>query len=267
MIRRREFIAGLGGTAAWLLAAGAQRAMPVIGFLTGNASNDNEMVVPPFRRGIGEQGYVEGHNVEILYRVPEISYDRLRLRALAADLVRRRPAVIFAFGTTASLAAKEATDAISVVFANALDPVQAGLVASLNRPGGNVTGVTTLIVELATKRLELLHEIAPKATSIGYLNNPSVSAVDEPSITALETAARAFGVRLVTATASTPSEIERAFARACRRGYRCAHSWYLLFRTARSSLRVDRPLCASRDVRLPRDGRGRWSYKLRGKHP
>ena len=210
MIRRREFIAGLGGTAAWLLAAGAQRAMPVIGFLTGNASNDNEMVVPPFRRGIGEQGYVEGHNVEILYRVPEISYDRLRLRALAADLVRRRPAVIFAFGTTASLAAKEATDAISVVFANALDPVQAGLVASLNRPGGNVTGVTTLIVELATKRLELLHEIAPKATSIGYLNNPSVSAV--PSITALETAARAFGVRLVTATASTPSEIERAFA-------------------------------------------------------
>jgi len=186
--------------------------MPVIGFLTGNASNDNEMVVPPFRRGIGEQGYVEGHNVEILYRVPEISYDRLRLRALAADLVRRRPAVIFAFGTTASLAAKEATDAIPVVFANALDPVQAGLVASLNRPGGNVTGVTTLIVELATKRLELLHEIAPKATSIGYLNNPSVSAVDEPSITALETAARAFGVRLVTATASTPSEIERAFA-------------------------------------------------------
>ena len=114
MIRRRDFITLLGAAAAWPLAAGAQRAMPVIGFLTGNASNDNEMVVPPFRRGIGEQGYVEGHNVEILYRVPEISYDRLRLRALAADLVRRRPAVIFAFGTTASLAAKEATDAIPV---------------------------------------------------------------------------------------------------------------------------------------------------------
>jgi putative ABC transport system substrate-binding protein len=213
MIRRREFITLLGGAAAWPLAAAAQqRPLPVIGYLSGNSDEETEWVYAPFQRGIGEQGYVEGRNVEILRRNPEIAYDRLRLRELAADLVRRRVAIIFAFNSFAALAAKEATTTIPIVFAVGSDPIQTGLVAGLNRPGENVTGITDRIVEVTAKRLQLLHEIVPAAASIGYINYPSISAVDEPSIMALETAARTLGVRLVTANASTPSEIERAFA-------------------------------------------------------
>ena len=165
-----------------------------------------------FRRGLGEQGYVEGHNVEILRRDQPFPYDRMP--ELAADLVGRGVAVISAWGTPPALAAKKATSTIPIIFMVGTDPVQAGLVASLNRPGGNATGTTDLLIELLPKRLELLHEITPGAISIGYLyyHSPSGSAVDEPSIMAVETAARILGVRLVTAEAGTASEIERAFA-------------------------------------------------------
>jgi putative ABC transport system substrate-binding protein len=215
MIRRRDFITLLGGAAAWPLAARAQQPrLPVIGYLSSNQESDesgDNGAVAAFRRGIGEQGYVEGRNVEILYRYAENQYDHLP--ELAADLVRRRVAVIFCFGTLASLAAKKATATIPIVFSTGADPVDAGLVASLNRPGGNVTGTAYLVVELAAKRLELLHEIAPAAKSIGYLHFPGFAAADDPAITGVvETAARTLGVRLVTASASSASKIERAFA-------------------------------------------------------
>jgi putative ABC transport system substrate-binding protein len=212
MIRRREFITLLSGAAAWPLAARAQQgALPVIGYLSGVVENENGSVVAAFRRGIGEQGYVEGRNVEILYRYAENQYDRLP--DLAADLVRRRVVVIFANYGPASLAAKKATATIPIVFYAGVDPVQAGLVATLNRPGGNVTGVTDFDVELTAKRLQLLHDIAPAATSIGYLHFPVNPSVDDAAITGVvETAARTLGVRLVTASASSASGVERAFA-------------------------------------------------------
>jgi putative ABC transport system substrate-binding protein len=219
-MRRREFITLLGGAAAWPLAARAQqRTLPVIGYLSSNESDESgdNRAAAALRRGLGEQGYVEGRNVEILYRYAENQYDLLP--ELAADLVRRRVAVIFCPTTPASLAAKKATATIPIVFSIGSDPVQAGLVASLNRPGGNVTGMAYLVVELAAKRLELLHEIAPAAKSIGYLYNPNYSAaVEERSIQALETAAGTLGLRLVTAKATTASEIEGAFAMLVREG-------------------------------------------------
>jgi putative ABC transport system substrate-binding protein len=145
-IRRREFIAGLGGAAVAspFVARAQQRPLPVIGYLSGNEENDSGFLVAPFRQGLSEQGYVEGRNVEILYRYPEIQYTRLR--ELVTDLVRRRVTIIFAFGLPTALAA----------IVTAADPVSAGLVANLNRPGGNVTGMTNLIVELGSKRIELL---------------------------------------------------------------------------------------------------------------
>jgi putative ABC transport system substrate-binding protein len=213
-LRRREFIAGLGGVAAWPLATGAQERLPVIGYLSSNQENEesgDNGSIAALRRGIGEQGYVEGRNVEILYRYAENQYDRLP--ELATDLVRRRVAVIFCDTTPASLAAKKATATIPIVFAVGADPIQAGLVASLNRPAENATGTAYFVVELAAKRLELLHEIAPAAKSIGYLYNPNYSAaIEEPSIKALETAAGTLGLRLVTAKVTTASEIEGAFA-------------------------------------------------------
>ena len=217
MIRRRDFIVGLGA-AAWPLAARAQqRPMPVIGYLSDVVENENGSVVAAFRRGIGEQGFVEGRNVEVLYRFAENKNERLP--DLAADLVRRRVAVIFANYGPTSLAAKKATATIPIVFYAGVDPVQAGLVATLNRPGGNVTGVTDFNVELTAKRLQLLHDIAPAATSIGYLRFPVNPAVDDAAITdVVETAARTLGVRLVTASASSASELERAFAVLVREG-------------------------------------------------
>jgi putative ABC transport system substrate-binding protein len=187
-----------------------QRALPVIGFL----SSGDQTLVAAFRRGIGEQGYVEGENVEVLYRYAETQYDRLP--GFAADLVRRRVAVIFAWGLRSALAAKAATTTTPIVFSTGADPVEARLVASLNRPGGNVTGAVFLSSELAAKRLELLREIVPTAPSTGYLYNPAEQsegfAFSVAEIKVLEAAARALSVRVVTAKASTPSEIETAFA-------------------------------------------------------
>jgi putative ABC transport system substrate-binding protein len=206
MMRRREFIAGLGVAAAWPLVARAQQGLPVIGVLP---TPPDAAVIAPFHKGLGEQGYVEGGNVEILYPAAQLRNEGLP--QWAAELARRRVAVIFAFSADSALAAKSATETIPIVFATGADPVELGLVASLNRPGGNVTGVSYLATELVAKRLALLHEIAPAETSIGYLVNP-IGAQTAAQAREANIAARTLGVRLVTLNASTPCDIERDFA-------------------------------------------------------
>src|SRR5271155_5133494 len=200
-MRRREFIAGLGSTAALpVVARGQQRAVPVIGYL--NAALENESFTAAFRQGLAEQGYAEGRNVEILYRWAENQYDRLP--ALAADLVGRRVAVIFASGGESSaLAAKSATETIPIVFRNGADPVELGLVASINRPDSNVTGVYDLIRKLNAKRLDLLRKIVPATNSISLLLNPTGTQVEVETREA-EVAAGILGVRLMIVNASSP---------------------------------------------------------------
>jgi putative ABC transport system substrate-binding protein len=211
-MRRREFIAGLGGTAAWPVVAQAQQpAMPMIGFLSvDHERHEAEYVLPAFHQGLREQGYVEGRNVEILYRWAGLAYDRLP--ELAADLARRPVAVIVATGgTPVALAAKAATATIPIVIAGGGDPVALGLVASLNRPGGNVTGVSFLTVQVIAKRLELLRQLVPTATTIGLLVNPRSPQVANETAEA-ERAARVLNVQLLVANASTPDELERTFS-------------------------------------------------------
>jgi putative ABC transport system substrate-binding protein len=192
------------------VALSQQSAKPVIGYLSAGTEIGGIDTTAAFRAGLGEQGFVEGPSVEILYRYAETHYDRLP--ALATDLARRGVFVIVATGGNVSaLAAKSATTTIPIVFATAADPVELGLVASLNRPGGNLTGATFLIESVLTKRLELLHAMVPAASSIGFLVNPTNTTV-EAQVKEVENAARVLGVRLVILNVSTPSDIEAVFA-------------------------------------------------------
>jgi putative ABC transport system substrate-binding protein len=210
MIRRRECVTLLGGAAAWPLAArGQQAGMPVIGFLNSASASNYTHPVAAFRRGLSEAGYVEDRNVRVEYRWAEGRYDQLP--ALVADLVRRRVAVISAFGVPSVLAAKNGSMMIPIVFSAAVDPVGIGLVASLSRPGGNVTGITNLNWEVGPKRVELLHEAVPTVTVMaGLVNpaNPSAGAISREG----EAAAHSLGLEFHVLYASTEREVEEAFA-------------------------------------------------------
>jgi ABC-type uncharacterized transport system substrate-binding protein len=208
---RREFITLIGGAAAFPLAARAQQpGVPVIGFLTTLGRNDRPNLAEAFRRGLSETGYIEGRNVAIEYRFAENQHDRLP--ALAADLVGRKVAVIVATGGGNSvLAAKGATTTIPIVFTFGSDPVLAGFVASLNRPGGNITGVSFFGTLLSGKALGLLHELVPNAAVIALLANPKIQE-SAGTVSDAQEAARTLGLQLAVFNASTPSEIDTAFA-------------------------------------------------------
>ncbi|MFL5096886.1 MAG: ABC transporter substrate-binding protein, partial [Xanthobacteraceae bacterium] len=210
-MNRRELITLFGSAVAWPLPARAQQsAMPVVGFLHSSTPGGYAPRVAAFRQGLNEAGYIEGRNVTIEYRWAEGHHDRLP--ELAADLVRRKVTVIAATTTPAALAAKAATATIPVVFEMASDPLKLGLVASLNRPGGNLTGVTSLNVEVAPKRLELLHELIPTATTFALLVNSSNPTLAEPTTRDIRASARTLGVQLDVVSATTDDEIDDAFA-------------------------------------------------------
>src|SRR5262245_11191288 len=210
-MRRREFITLLGGTAAaWPLAARAQQtSMPVIGFLNTGSADGYRPMTAAFRQGLQESGYVDGQNVTIEYRWAEGRTDRLP--EMAADLVHRKVTVIAATSAPAALAAKAATTTIPIVFETAGDPVRLGLIASLSRPGGNVTGVANLNAEVTPKRLELLHELVPTATVIPLLVNPTNTALTESVLRASQAAAQVLGLKLHVLNASSEHEFDGVF--------------------------------------------------------
>ena len=211
-LRRRQFLTLLGGAAvAWPIAARAQQpTMPVIGFLSSRSPNESGSAVAAFRQGLAEIGYAEGKNVDIAFHWAEGRYDRLT--KLAADLTRRPVAVIFATGgNPAAFAAKVTTTTIPIVFITGSDPVEVGLVASLNHPGSNVTGVSLFTSLLVAKRLELLRELVPAATIIGFLVNPNNSNAQLDTRVAHDAAAR-FGQQLVDISARSEEDINAAFA-------------------------------------------------------
>jgi putative tryptophan/tyrosine transport system substrate-binding protein len=210
-IRRREFITLLGGAAAWPLAARAQQpSMPVIGFLHPTSLDAYADRLRPFREGLKDAGFIERENVAIEYRWAENQMDRLP--ALAAELARRQVAVIAAPGPPAALAAKAATTTIPIVFLMNEDPVRLGLVASLARPGGNLTGINIFSAELAAKRLDLLRELVPGAAHVGVLVNPVNATTTESTLRDVEPAARAIGLQIQVLNANTSREIDAAFA-------------------------------------------------------
>jgi putative ABC transport system substrate-binding protein len=211
-MKRREFVTLLAGAAVtWPLSARAQQPLLVIGFLSNASPDLYAFRLRAFRQGLKEAGYVEGQNVAIEYRWAEGQNDRLPV--LAAELVRRQVDVIVAGGGTPSaVAAKAATATIPIVFAVAVDPVKIGFVASLNRPGGNLTGITDLNVEVGPKRLELLHELLPTATTIALLVNPTSPSLAEPFERALKAAASTLGLQLHVLQASTEQDFDRVFA-------------------------------------------------------
>jgi putative ABC transport system substrate-binding protein len=210
-VGRREFITLLGGAAAaWPVAARAQQApLPVLGYLSVGSPSTRGRIVVAFQQGLNESGYTLGRNVAIEYRWAESRYDRLP--GLAAELVRRQVAVIATGGGPSAPAAKAATSTIPIVFAVGVDPVESGLVLSLSRPGGNLTGVTSLGVELGPKRLELLHELVPAASAFGLLINPTRSSADR-ELKDLQAAAGKLGLQLHVLHAAVERELDAAFA-------------------------------------------------------
>lgn len=209
-MKRRDFIAGLGSAALWPLAVRAQQpVIPMIGFLGSRASGEDPQLLAAFRLGLKEAGYVEGQNLKIEFRFADNQYDRLP--TLAADLVQRQVALIVANGP-ASQAAKAATSTIPIVFTVGFDPVEVGLVASLNRPGGNVTGASILDVELGPKRLELLRELVPKATVVAMLVNPTDPVRAGNTSRAVQTAAATLGMQSKVLQASQDRDFDGVFA-------------------------------------------------------
>jgi putative ABC transport system substrate-binding protein len=211
-LKRREFIALLGGAAvAWPFAARSQQpAMPVVGFLGATSALPYASVIAAFRRGLAEARLAEGRDVAIEYRWAEEQYDRMP--ALADDLVRKKVSVIAAVGGTPSvLAAKAATSAIPIVFVIGGDPIKLGLVASLNQPGGNITGVTSLAIELGPKRLELLHEMVPAAAVVAVLVNPASPDLADSTVRDVQAAGRTLGLSIHVLHASTEQDFNRVF--------------------------------------------------------
>jgi putative ABC transport system substrate-binding protein len=208
-MRRRKFIILAGGAAAWPLAARAQQsAMPIVGFLRSTTLAPFQNLVVAFGQGLREAGFVEGQNVAIEYRYADNQIDRLPV--LVADLIRL-PAAVIVVNSGAAFAAKAATTTVPIVLAAGDDPVRSGLVASLNRPGGNLTGVTWLAVSVGTKRLELLRQVVPKATTIAMLVQPNMPEA-EPERKDVQAAAQAIGLKLITLNVSSDRDIETAFA-------------------------------------------------------
>jgi putative ABC transport system substrate-binding protein len=215
-MRRRFFIKGIAAFAAWPITARAQQQVPVVGFLNADSPQGYGRQLSAFLQGLGENGYVDGRNVAIEYRWAENRLDRLP--AMAADLVHRQVTVIAATSTPAALAAKAATTNIPIVFETGGDPVQLGLVARLNQPGGNVTGVTQLNAEVIPKKMELLHELLPAAGVIALLINPSDSVYAETQLREARAAAHSLGLDLRVLNASTERDFESVFADLIRLG-------------------------------------------------
>jgi putative ABC transport system substrate-binding protein len=212
-MRRRDFIKGIigGGAAAWSFVARAQQStMPVIGFMNTSSAEGYARHLFAFLKGLGETGYVDGRNVAIEYRWAEGQQDRLP--AMAADLVHKKVTVIAATTTPAAIAAQAATTSIPIVFETGTDPVRLGLVANLNQPGGNVTGVTNLVVEVTPKRLELLHELLPTATAMALLSNPDDRAVAQAQVREVLSAARNLGLKVHVLNAGSEGEFDGVFA-------------------------------------------------------
>jgi putative tryptophan/tyrosine transport system substrate-binding protein len=211
-MKRREFITGIGSAAAWPVVARAQQAaMPVVGFLFPSTSKEVGRYIVGLTAGLAEIGYVEGRNVALEYRAAEDHYERLP--ALANELVRRRVAVIFTAGNAPpAFAAKAATRAIPIVFMTGADPVRSGLVASLARPGGNITGVTVFATEVTLKRLALLHELVPAATTVALLYSSANGIATPEAFNVITEVASRLGLRLLILPAANLSEIERSFA-------------------------------------------------------
>jgi putative tryptophan/tyrosine transport system substrate-binding protein len=214
-MRRRDFIQGIAVSSAWPLAARAQQpAMPIVGFVTGRSPEESARLGAAFRNGLNQTGYVDGQNVMVEYHWLEGQYNRLP--SLMADLVSRRVAVIAALVNAAALAAKATTTTTPIVFLVSEDPVRIGLVDSLARPGGNMTGVNVLFAELVAKRLRLLHDLVPKAVRIAVLVNPANTANAEATLRELPEAARGLGLQIQVINASTSREIDAAFTTVVR---------------------------------------------------
>jgi putative ABC transport system substrate-binding protein len=208
-VKRREFIAALGGAAAWPALARAQQAQPIVGYLSSLTQAFSTRLDATLRQGLSDMGYVEGQNVSMEYRWVTDRYDVLP--AMAADLVQRRVAAILAVGPPAVLAAKAATQTIPIVFVTGADPLKFGFVASFNKPGANITGIWMVLIDLAEKRLQLLHDLVPTAESIALLVNPT-GPVAAPQTRDAEAAARTLGVRLTVLNAVTENDFDQVFA-------------------------------------------------------